>query len=84
MIKLQQHEYIIACVPRYAAGPGWANTLLDVYIVDGATGRLREESLQPEQRTPAMHTLFATCAAAHSSMLAEVDRMTKKVKAKKQ
>jgi hypothetical protein len=83
MIKLQQHEYIVACVPRYCAGPGWANSLLDVYIVDGATGKMREESLQPEQRTPAMHTLFATCEAAHNAMLAEVQKVTKKARPKK-
>ncbi len=83
MIRLQQHEYIIACVPRYVSGPGWGNSLLDVHIVDGATGKLRTEYLQPEDRTAAMHTLFCTCAAAHSAMMAEVEKVTKKAKVKK-
>jgi len=83
MIKLQPHEYIVACVPRYCAGPGWANSLLDVHIVDGATGKLRTEHVQPEDRTPTMHTLFAICEAAHSAMMAEVQKVTKKAKVKK-
>ena len=83
MIQLQQHEYIVACVPRYCAGPGWANSLLDVHIVDSATGKMRTESLQPEQRTPAMHTLFSTCETAHGAMMAEVVKVTKKARPKK-
>jgi hypothetical protein len=83
MIKLQQHEYIIACVPRYCAGPGWGNSLLDVYIVDGATGKMREELVGPERRTGEMCALFATLEAAHSAMRHEVEKMTKKAKVKK-
>ena len=83
MIKLQPHEYIVACVPRYAAGPGYGNSYMEVLIVDGATGALRTVALQPEQRTPAMHALFAICEAAHSAMLAEVQNVTKKAKVKK-
>lgn len=45
-ITLSRSEHIIAVVPEVCSGPGWANQLVHVHIVDGATGAYRYESLQ--------------------------------------
>ena len=79
LLKLAPGEYIAAVVPEYCAGPGYSNRPLWVYIRNGST--YRQECIQPEQQTPAMHTMFATLAAAHGQMLAAVEAVTKKAKA---
>lgn len=65
-IILNPGERIIAVVPQQAAGPGWSNAPTWVYIATN-DGRLREECIQPEERTPDLHTLYdigeKVCAA---------------------
>lgn len=67
-IELNKGERIIAAVPELCSGPGWTREVVWVYIVD-ADGRLREESIQPEERTPAMEALFRPAAAMHHALL---------------
>jgi hypothetical protein len=76
-IKLAPGESIIAVVPDRCAGPGWANAPTWVYIKTNA-GRLREECIQPEERTPELHTLHYAGFAMCSALLDAVP--TKKVK----
>jgi len=80
IIKLTQHEKVVAVVPSYAAGPGWANAPTWVHIVDYATGKHRCECIQPDERTPELDTLFHAGAAMHSALMGAVP--TKIVKEK--
>lgn len=67
-------ERIIAVVPEYCNGPGWANSVLWVYIV-GDEGTLRTECLHPHDRTAEMDVLFPVLNAAHGTMLKLVEMM---------
>lgn len=58
-IQLNPDEHIIAVVPAFAAGPGWSNQPLWVYIEQSATKKLRTECIQPDEQTPEMRALFA-------------------------
>jgi hypothetical protein len=62
MIKLDEDERIIAVVPEVCCGPGWANTLIWVYIEQSSTHKLRTESIQPEEQTNEMKLLFEPAA----------------------
>lgn len=64
-------ERVIAVVPQRAAGPGWANAPTWVYIATN-DGRLREECIQPEERTRDLHTLYAAGEAMCNALLAAV------------
>lgn len=68
-IKLGQSEKIIAVVPQWAAGPGWANAPTWVHIVDHATDKYRCECIQPDERTAALHALYAAGAAMCSALV---------------
>ena len=67
-IHLADGERIIAVVPEHCAGPGWANQLVVVYIATGH-GTFREEYIQPEERTPAMHAMFSSGAAITTALM---------------
>ena len=77
IITLAKDERIAAVVPEYAAGPGWANAPAWVYIVDSSQ-KLRIESIQPDERTPAMHALFGAGEAMSCALILAVP--TKKEK----
>ena len=68
-ITLSRTERVLAVVPEYCAGPGWANSPLWVHIVDHATGTLRSECIQPEDQTPEQMTLFRIGAVAHAALV---------------
>ena len=67
-IILQEGETIIAVVPEYASGPGWANQPLWIHIV-GNQNKHRVECIQPEDQTLEIFTLFHLCHDAHRAML---------------
>lgn len=67
-ITLQFGERIIAVVPEFCSGPGWANSPMWVYIMHN-DGSVRTVCIQPEERTPALHALHAAGAAMHSALL---------------
>ena len=71
VIKLNYGERIIAVVPERCAGPGWSNAPTWVYIATN-DGRLREECIQPEERTPELHTLFLVGKAICNALVAAV------------
>lgn len=64
-------ERVIAVVPQRAAGPGWANAPTWVYIATN-DGRLREECIQPDERTPELHALYAAGEAMCNALLCAV------------
>ena len=70
-VKLHPGERVIAVVPEHCSGPGWANAPTWVYVATN-DGRLRFESIQPEERTPQLHALYhageAMCAALLGSV----------------
>ena len=66
-IQLNENERIIAVVPEYCEGPGWANKPVWVYIVD-SRDYLRTECLQPDEQTPELKTLFDVGATVCSSL----------------
>ena len=67
-IELHKDERIIAVVPEYASGPGWANKPIWVYIEQSATKRLRTECIQPDEQT----TLFASGAAMATALVQSI------------
>lgn len=77
-INLGRNESIVGIVPEYASGPGWSNAVVWVTVLDWQTNKARRECIQPDERTPAMHALFATGAAMHAALLSAVP--TKKEK----
>lgn len=70
-IKLHVGERIVAVVPERVSGPGWGNSPVWVYIATN-DGRLREECIQPGERTPQLHTLFSTGEAMCMALMAAV------------
>jgi hypothetical protein len=66
-------ETIIAVVPERCSGPGWGNAILWVYWRDSA-GRIQQESLQPDEQSSEIMTLFRVCETAHHAMLQAVRR----------
>ena len=77
-IKLHKDEKIIAVVPQFASGPGWANRPLWVYIEQHATNKLRTECIQPEDQTPEMLALFSPGAAMAEALVQSVPIVTLK------
>lgn len=71
-IKLRKDERIIAVVPQFASGPGWANRPLWVYIEQHTTNKLRTECIQPHDQTPEMHALFEPGAAMAEALIRSV------------
>lgn len=71
-IKLEQGERVIAIVPERAVGPGWGNAPVWVWIGDAATGKCRQECIQPEERTEAMHALYDIGEAVHCALVRAV------------
>lgn len=71
-IKLNPDEHIIAVVPAFAAGPGWSNQPVWVYIEQSATKKLRTECIQPDEQTPEMRALFAPGAVMAAALVRSV------------
>lgn len=66
-INLKSHDHILTAYAESAAGPGWANYPVWVIIRD-ASGKLREECIQPSEQTVRMEYLYSVSQAAHLSM----------------
>jgi hypothetical protein len=69
MIELKETEHIVCCYGEYCAGPGWSNAPLWYIIRDAVDGSLRQECIQPEERSPEMNLLFPVLTAAHGAMM---------------
>lgn len=76
-IKLALGESIVAVVPEKCHGPGWSNTPVWVYIQTN-DGRLREECIQPGERTLEMYALFNVGEAMCRALLDAVPTMEAK------
>lgn len=81
-MKLKKGESIVTAWAEYCSGPGWSNAPIWVIVRDANKG-LREECIQPEDQTPEMLWLFATCASANRSMVAAVNARRLKGKERK-
>jgi hypothetical protein len=68
-IKLDRHEQIVVVVPKFCSGPGWVNAPVFVYIEHKVTKQLRIECIQPKERSPDLHTLFAPGAAMCAALI---------------
>lgn len=79
-IKLEHGERIIAVVPERCAGPGWSNAPIWVYIATNDK-RLREECIQPSERSDELNALFSAGAAMCSALAGAVP--VKKLKRKR-
>lgn len=73
MIKLGEHERIVAVVPQRASGPGWANSPTWVHIVDHATGKWRQECLQPEEHSAELLTIYSIGALLCQQLITTVE-----------
>lgn len=76
-MKLHRTEYIITAFASPAKGPGWANSPLWVIIGDRATGKMREECIQPKDFTPEIHTLYKVAAEVQAALVLAVKRRKK-------
>lgn len=79
-ITLARHERIIAIVPEYCSGPGWANSLFNVHIVDWATHTHRMEYLQTDEVPRGMLVLFGVGAKVHDAMMGAIAPTVEKKK----
>lgn len=70
-VQLSRGEHIVAVVPEYASGPGWANSPLFVYIDN--QGKLRTECIQPDHQTVEQRILFALGAQISRQLIASVE-----------
>lgn len=70
-LKLDYGERVIAVVPEFCSGPGWANRVIWVHIVAN-DGRVRSEAIQPTDQTPEQIALFAPGAAMHDALIRSV------------
>lgn len=77
-LPLSRTERIVAVVPEYCNGPGWANSPLWVYIANHADNTMRSEAIQPEEQTVEQRTLFRIGADVHAALMSSV--ATKKSK----
>jgi hypothetical protein len=68
-MKLNDGDVIVTAWSENCSGPGWSNQLIWVLVREPG-GRLREESIQPGERTEAMATLHNICAAATEELTA--------------
>lgn len=69
ILNLSKHEHIITAYAERHQGPGWTNELIWVVVRNTLDGTMREECIQPDERTPAMHWLFDVAASAHTSLM---------------
>lgn len=70
-VRLAHGERIVAVIPEYCKGPGWANSPTFVYIARNDK-TLRTECIQPEERTPDLDALFNPGAAMVNALIAAV------------
>ena len=68
LIKLNYNERVVGVSPERCAGPGWNNAVVWVYIAT-KDGKLRVEGIQPDERTPAMNTLFTIGEAVERALI---------------
>lgn len=68
VLHLGKNDRIVTAYAQRSFGPGWSNSLIWV-IVRNKEGYLREECIQPEERTAGLHWLYDVSAAAHASLM---------------
>jgi hypothetical protein len=70
-IALTRGERVLAVVPEYASGPGWANMPVWVHV-GNIDGTYRSECLQPDEQSAEMLTLFRVGAHMQSALVGAV------------
>lgn len=73
-ITLSRRERIIAVVPEMRSGPGWADQIVHIHIVDSATGEYRRISQQMSEGecSDGMMRLHKIGALVCAELLSEV------------
>ena len=69
--RLNEGDTIITAYCQPAAGPGWANAPVCL-IVQNNDGKLRKETIQPDEQSLPIHQIYGICAMAHSMLMKEV------------
>lgn len=69
VIELKEGERVIAVVPHRAQGPGWSNAPTWVWIQHAGTGFVRQECIQPEERTEDMDALYDIGDSVHCALI---------------
>jgi len=70
---LGKGESLVTAWAEHASGPGWSNYVI-FGIVRTSEGKLVEFSVQPEEQTPEMRTLFSVSRVANEEMTEHVAR----------
>jgi hypothetical protein len=65
MRKIDKDEYVVCVYPESCAGPGWSNQVYWVVVQKQGGGRIRLESLQPDEMTQEMCTVFKALESLH-------------------
>lgn len=78
IIVLGPEEKVLAVVPEFCAGPGWANTPVWVYIGNFSDKTFRQECLQPEEQSEEIGTLFSIGVATNAALIRAIKTMGKK------
>lgn len=70
-MKLQPGETLVCAYPEYCKGAGWSNTIVWLIIQDNQ-GKLRQESLQPEEQSREVCLLFPVALSSYNLFKREV------------
>lgn len=73
-------DHIVTAYAESACGPGWANWPIWVLVRNNATGKIRQECIQPDRQTEKMRTLYAFSQIAHKEMSFEAAKLMRKRK----
>lgn len=71
--KIDTDDQVLVAYPRSYSGPGWSNTLTHVIIRDSVSGKLREESLQPEELDYATRQLLGVAIVVNGQFTKVVE-----------
>lgn len=65
MRKIDKDEHVVCVYPESCSGPGWSNQVYWVIVQKDGGGKMRLESLQPEEITSKMWTVFGALESLH-------------------
>lgn len=78
-MRLEEDDTIVTAWAEKASGPGWYNPLVWVLVRSGS-GRIRIDSLQPEEQSREIRTLFLPAAALSEELTGWVKACVKTAK----
>ena len=72
-ILIADGEWMVTAWAEYASGPGWINRPVYV-LIEGRTGRLRVECLQPSEQSAEVQHLHRIAALVREEFMTAVRR----------